>query len=67
MKVGAVPFPFTIILSAHVAYMLALYRHRPDVISALKNMVKDYTENIKSSYGFIGANQNFKLQYHFKC
>ncbi|MDD4424926.1 MAG: DUF4954 family protein, partial [Mariniphaga sp.] len=25
-------------LSTHVAYMLALYRHRPDVVTTLKNM-----------------------------
>jgi NDP-sugar pyrophosphorylase family protein len=35
--------------------MLALYRHRPNLIDALKNMVKDYTEKVKSSQGTIGA------------
>jgi carbonic anhydrase/acetyltransferase-like protein (isoleucine patch superfamily) len=42
-------------LSTHVAYMLALYRHRPGLIDAFKDMVKDYTEKVKSSQGTIGA------------
>lgn len=42
-------------LSAHVAYMLALYRHRPNLISALKKMVGNYVESIKSTVGTIGA------------
>jgi hypothetical protein len=41
-------------LSTHVAYMLALYRHRPGVVSALKRMVEDYVEKIKSHTGYIG-------------
>ncbi len=53
---GGRAIPIYDYLSAHVAYMLALYRHRPDVVSALKKMVEDYTGNIKSNYGFIGAN-----------
>ncbi|MFW5831304.1 MAG: DUF4954 family protein [Prolixibacteraceae bacterium] len=42
-------------LSTHVAYIMALYRHRPKLVSALIKMVADYTENIKSSKGVIGA------------
>jgi hypothetical protein len=42
-------------LSTHVAYILALYRHRPGVVSALKEMVKAYSAKVKSNRGFIGA------------
>lgn len=53
---GGRAIPIYDYLSAHVAYMLALYRHRPNVVSALIKMVEDYTGNIKNKYGFIGAN-----------
>jgi hypothetical protein len=42
-------------LSAHVAYIMALYRHRPEVVSALKDMVLSYADNIKNKMGVIGA------------
>ncbi len=41
-------------LSTHVAYMMALYRHRPKLVSALINMVDDYTRFVKNNMGFIG-------------
>ncbi|MBW6533617.1 MAG: DUF4954 family protein [Mariniphaga sp.] len=52
---GGRAIPMYDYLSTHVAYMLALYRHRPGLIETLKNMVKDYTEKVKSSEGTIGA------------
>jgi carbonic anhydrase/acetyltransferase-like protein (isoleucine patch superfamily) len=42
-------------LSAHVAYMMALYRHRPKLVSALISMVGNYSEYVKSDTGEIGA------------
>jgi len=42
-------------LSAHVAYMMALYRHRPKLISALKKMVLNYTNFVTNDRGTIGA------------
>src|SRR5690606_96032 len=36
---GARAIPIYDYLSAHVAYIMTLYRHRPAVVSALKNMV----------------------------
>ena len=41
-------------LSTHVAYMMALYRHRPKLVSALINMVDNYTRFVKNNMGFIG-------------
>lgn len=41
-------------MSAHVAYIMTLYRHRPVVVSALKTMILDYASQVKSSVGWIG-------------
>jgi hypothetical protein len=41
-------------LSAHTAYIIAFYRHRPDVVYKLQQMIADYTASIKSSMGVIG-------------
>lgn len=43
-------------LSAQIAYILALYRHRGDLISNLKKMINDYTDSIKSDIGTIANN-----------
>lgn len=43
-------------LSTHVAYIMALYRHRPKVISSLFKMVHNYVDYIKSDIGTIGPN-----------
>ena len=43
-------------LSTHVAYIMALYRHHPDVVSALKKMTETYVDSVKSDTGIIGAN-----------
>jgi hypothetical protein len=41
-------------LSAHVAYVIAFYRHKPKVIDKLRNMISDYTASVACSMGFIG-------------
>lgn len=41
-------------LSAHLAYILALYRHRTPLIDRLKAMIADYTAGIASDTGTIG-------------
>lgn len=41
-------------LSAHLAYIIALYRHFPLLIENLKGLVKNYTERISSDTGKIG-------------
>jgi len=55
---GGREIPIYDYLSAHLAYLLALYRNRPSLISALKKMVDDYSESVKSSTGFIGPYSN---------
>ena len=41
-------------LSAHLAYIIALYRHRPLLIEKLKKMIDTYAENHASETGTIG-------------
>jgi len=52
---GGREIPIYDFLSAHVAYMMALYRHRPKLVERLKNMVSDYVEFVSSEEGLIGA------------
>jgi len=42
-------------LSAHLAYIMALYRHRPKVIEKIYRMIAKYAKKRKSSRGFVGA------------
>ena len=42
-------------LSAHVAYIIALYRHRPSLISNLLEMVENYSTHVESEIGLIGS------------
>lgn len=41
-------------LSAHTAYIMAMYRHRPELISRFKAITAYYTEKHSSSWGVIG-------------
>ena len=52
---GGRDIPIYDFLSAHVAYIMSLYRHRPKLVTALKNMVFDYANFVKSNQGVIGA------------
>ena len=40
-------------LSAHLAYILALYRHKPSVIDKITAMIKDYARSVSSDMGTI--------------
>ena len=52
---GGREIPIYDYLSTHVAYMMALYRHRPKLVLSLVNMVDNYVENIKNDRGVVGA------------
>ena len=41
-------------LSAQMAYLMAMYRHRPDLIGRLRQLVADYTATVTSDCGTIG-------------
>ena len=43
-------------LSAHTAYMMALYRHRPQLIERLRDIAINYSEKHASKVGSIGKN-----------
>ncbi|MCP9611633.1 DUF4954 family protein [Coprobacter tertius] len=43
-------------LSAHLAYIIALYRHRPVLIGKLREMIAAYAEKHTSEIGYIGKN-----------
>ena len=42
-------------LSASLAYLIALYRHRPALIHRLQAMIADFADLQTGSYGFIGT------------
>ncbi len=41
-------------LSAHIAYVITFYRHQPDVIKKLQDMIADYCRSVTSSIGIVG-------------
>jgi len=41
-------------LSAQIAYVMALYRHRPELIARLRCMIMSYVESVRSDIGHIG-------------
>lgn len=43
-------------LSAQTAYMMALYRHRPQLISSLRDMISGHVASVTSDVGYIGSN-----------
>lgn len=43
-------------LSAHLAYILTLYRHERELITELERLISDYVEKQKSEVGKIGNN-----------
>lgn len=43
-------------LTAQIAYIMALYRHRPEMVSRLRDMILDYVKSVSSSTGVIGSN-----------
>lgn len=43
-------------LTAQIAYVMALYRHRPELIARLRCMIMSYVESVRSDMGHIGSN-----------
>ena len=42
-------------LSAHLAYILALYRHKPSVIDKIKTLINHYVQSVSSNMGTISG------------
>ena len=43
-------------LSAQTAYMMALYRHRPQLITSLRDMISGHVASVTADVGYIGSN-----------
>ena len=43
-------------LTAQTAYVMALYRHRPEMVARLREMIGRYVDSVSSSVGKIGSN-----------
>ncbi len=43
-------------LSAQTAYVMALYRHRPETVARLRDMIARHVASVTSSMGYIGSN-----------
>ncbi len=43
-------------LTAQTAYIMALYRHRPELIGRLRELIGKYVVGVSSSTGYIGSN-----------
>ena len=41
-------------LTAQIAYVMAMYRHRPELVKALDEMVERYAKSVESTVGTIG-------------
>ncbi|MDR0371249.1 MAG: DUF4954 family protein [Prevotellaceae bacterium] len=51
---GGREIPIFNYLSAPLAYILTLYRHRPKLIENLQKKIDDYAKSVQSSTGYIG-------------
>ena len=54
-EAGGREIPIFDALSAQLAYVIALYRHRPRLIEKLKAMIGDYVKSVTSSMGLVAA------------
>jgi NDP-sugar pyrophosphorylase family protein len=53
-ETGGREVPIYDCLSAHLAYILALYRHKPLVIDRITAMINEYSQSVSSGMGTIG-------------
>jgi NDP-sugar pyrophosphorylase family protein len=53
-------------LSAQIAYIMTLYRHRPKLISTLENIISDYSASKSFVRGYIGKNSKIINSGSFK-
>ena len=52
---GGREIPIFDFLSAHLAYILTLYRHRPNLIQTVERMIDAYAAEQESDMGYIGS------------
>lgn len=54
-ETGGREVPIFDYLSAQIAYVMALYRHRPAMVSKVRSMIAKYVDSVTSSVGVIGS------------
>ncbi len=54
-EAGGREIPIYDFLSAQLAYIIALYRHRPKTIEKLRAMIAAYADSVKSSMGLVAS------------
>ncbi len=47
-------------LSAQIAYMIAMYRHRPLLVAALEKMIAGYCDSVRSPMGSVGRGSQLR-------
>lgn len=55
-ETGGREIPIYDCLSAQQAYVMALYRYRPEAVAAMRRMVEAYSASVRSDVGTIGDN-----------
>ena len=53
-------------MGAQTAYILAMYRHHPEVTAALNRLVDEYSASVESSRGTVGNNVTIRDTKHIK-
>ncbi len=53
-EAGGREIPIYDSLSAHIAYVIAFYRHKPEVIKKLQEMIAGYCRSVTSSMSLVG-------------
>lgn len=59
-ETGGRSFPIFDGLTAQIAYILSMYRHKEGVLKNLEEMINYHIENVRSDNGFIGNNVKIK-------
>ena len=55
-ETGGREVPMYNTLPAPLAYIIALYRHRPELIKQISKLIEEYSKGVSSSFGTIGNN-----------
>ncbi|MDR2913781.1 MAG: DUF4954 family protein [Tannerella sp.] len=65
-EMGGREIPIYDKLSAHTAYLIAFYRHKPELIDRLNRMIDEYTQTVCSEMGTIGEGAHIFSSHNIK-
>ncbi len=65
-EMGGREIPIYDKLSAHTAYLIAFYRHKPELIDRLNRMIDEYTQTVCSEMGTIGESAHIFSSHNIK-